>query len=51
MQKLRTEYTDVKDVKHHVEHILLTEKEQRSRERIMEELYTALTRESRKIPA
>ena len=49
MPELRTEYTDRKGVSHHVEHILLTEKEQR--EQLMEELYTALTRESGKIPA
>ena len=51
MLTLRTEYTDVKDVKHHVEHILAAGNERQSREQLIEELYTALTREYKKIPA
>ena len=42
MARLRTEYTDVKDVKHRVEHVVVAEDDKKSREQLMEELFTAL---------
>lgn len=44
MVQLKTEYTDIKDVKHNVEHHTIPAVDQNSRERIFEELLNALTR-------
>lgn len=43
MVNLRTEYTDIKDVKHNVEHRTLPDADKNSRERIVEELINVLT--------
>ena len=51
MAQLKTEYTDVKDVKHRVEHVVVPESDATSRERLVEELYSALTRNNAPIPA
>lgn len=51
MAQLKTEYTDVKDVKHQVEHVIVTENDKKSREQLMEELYSALARKNSPIPA
>ena len=48
MAKLRTEYTDVKDVKNHVEHITVTDEDKKNREQILEELFTALTKKDKR---
>ena len=42
MAQLQTEYTDVKDVKHQVEHVIVPENDKKTREQLMEELFTAL---------
>ena len=42
MAQLQTEYTDVKDVKHQVEHVIVSENDKKTREQLMEELFTAL---------
>lgn len=47
---LTTEYTDIKDVKHNVEHLTIPAEEKNSRERIVEELFNALTRPGKHIP-
>ena len=51
MAQLQTEYTDVKDVKHQVEHVIVLETDKKTREQLMEELYSALTRNNNRIPA
>ena len=51
MAQLQTEYTDVKDVKHQVEHIIVPENDKKTREQLMEELYSALARNNSPIPA
>ena len=50
MSKLRTEYTDIKDVKHHVEHLNVNENDS-NREQILEELFIALTRKGKRTSA
>lgn len=51
MTKLKTEYTDTRDVTHRVEHLTVTENSGRNREQILDELFTALTRKEKQIPA
>ena len=51
MTKLKTEYTDARDVTHHVEHLTVPENGGRSREQILDELFTAPTRKEKRIPA
>ena len=51
MAKLKTEYTDVKDVKHHVEHLTVTESDNMDREQILEELFAAMTKKDKRIYA
>ncbi len=48
---LKTEYTDIKDIKHKVEHHTVSNKEDNSKEQVMEELYLALTKHGKRIPA
>lgn len=48
MAKLKTEYTDVKDIKHHVEHTTVTEDDRKNREQILEELFIALTKKDKR---
>lgn len=49
MANLRTEYTDVKDIKHSVEHLTVTGKDKKDREQILEELFIALTRKDKRM--
>ena len=51
MAKLKTEYTDIKSVKHHVEHLTVSEVDKKDRERLIEELFAALTKKDKRIPA
>jgi len=52
MDNLKKEYTDIKEIKHNVEHIIIvSDKENNSRERIIEDLFHALTRPSKRISA
>ncbi len=51
MANLRTEYTDVKDVKHNVEHITVTDSDKKAYEQILEELLNALTRKDKRLPS
>lgn len=51
MANLKDEYMDVKDRKHRVEHITVQEEDPANRERIIEELFCALTKTGEKIPA
>lgn len=51
MINLKTEYTDIKDVKHHVEHFTVPADDKNSRERIVEDLLNALTRQGKPTPA
>ena len=46
-----TEYTDVKDIKHKVEHLTAPDIDGHNEERIVEELLNALTRPNKRIPA
>ena len=50
MTELKTEYTDTRDVTHRVEHLTVTESSGRSREQILDELFTALTGKDKQIP-
>lgn len=51
MAKLKTEYTDIRDVKHRVEHLTVAEDGKKSREQLLDELFTALTKQNKRIPA
>lgn len=51
MANLKQEYIDMKDVKHRVEHLTVSEQENTDREQIVQELFVALTKPGRKIPA
>ena len=51
MVNLKTEYTDIKEVKHNVEHLTVPADDKNSRERIIEELLNILTRTGKRIPA
>lgn len=44
MAKLLEEYTDIKSVRHRVEHTMLSWKDPAQQERLMEELTCALTK-------
>lgn len=48
MAKLKTEYTDVKDVKHQVKHTTVSDEDRKNREQILEELFTALTKKDKR---
>lgn len=48
MAKLKTEYTDVKDVKHQVQHTTVADEGRKNKEQILEELFTALTKKDRR---
>lgn len=50
MVKLTTEYTDTKNVRHKVEHILPTGNDESAKERIAEELCSIFAK-STKVPA
>ena len=43
-----TEYTDVKDVRHKVEHIIVPAEDKNSKELIIEEILQALTRPNKR---
>ena len=51
MATLAKEYTDTKDVKHKVEHLVISAIDQNSKEQILEELLRALVKPKRHIPA
>lgn len=51
MANLKDEYTDIKDRKHRVEHFTVHEEDPANRERLKEELFLALTRTEKRIPA
>lgn len=51
MANLMETYTDTKDRTHKVEHVLVTAEDKATKERIVEELFQALTRTGKKIPA
>ncbi len=48
MAKLISEYTDVRNIRHKVEHTVLSDNNKDSRERILEEIMLALTKKYRK---
>lgn len=48
---LTTEYTDIKDVKHNVEHLTVPADDKNNREQIVEELLNALTKPGKRISA
>lgn len=43
MANLTREYTDIKDIKHNVEHLILSPDKKNGKEQIIEELFHALT--------
>lgn len=49
MSKLITEYTDMKDVKHQVEHTTVAEDNQKNREQLLDELVNALDKKEKRI--
>ena len=51
MTNLKTEYTDVKENKHKVEHHVVSDKYGNSKEQVIDELLHALTRPGKRIPA
>ena len=44
MANLTKEYTDIKDIKHNVEHSVLSADKENNKEQIIEELFHALTK-------
>ena len=51
MINLLSEYTDVKNIRHKVAHLTMTDTDDTGKESIIEELYFALTRIGKRIPA
>ena len=51
MINLKTEYTDVKDKKHKVEHHIVSDEDKNDKERVVEELFHALTKSGKRISA
>lgn len=51
MLKLKTEYTDLKDVKHRVEHKTAADDIGRTKEQILDELMNALVKKDRQLSA
>jgi len=51
MANLKEMYTDTKDRTHKVEHIVVLVDDEAAQERIIEELFQALTRTGNKVPA
>lgn len=51
MADLTKEYTDIKEIKHKVEHHLASTDDNSSKERIFAELFNALTRSRRHVSA
>ena len=51
MATLTEEYTDRKYIKHRVEHLVLPTADKSSREQILEELFRALTKPRKRLPA
>ncbi len=51
MANLKEEYTDTRDRTHRVEHIVMPADDKDSRERIVEDLFQALVRTGKKVPA
>ena len=49
MTNLKQEYIDIKGVKHRVEHLTIPGQEKTSREQIVQELFTVLTKPGKKI--
>ena len=50
MANLKQEYIDIKDVKHHVEHLTIPEQENSDREQLVRELFILLTKSTKKLP-
>ena len=50
MADLKREYTDIKNIKHNVEHIVLSN-DKNNREQIVEEIFCILAKPSRRISA
>lgn len=51
MANLLKEYIDIKDMKHKVDHLVISADDKNSKERIVEELFNALARPVRHMPA
>lgn len=51
MAVLAKEYVDTKDVKHKVEHLVLSADDKNSREQLLEELFRVLTKPRKHAPA
>ncbi len=47
MAKLRTEYTDIKNVIHNVEHTTVAKSDSKAREQILDELFTVFSRKNK----
>ena len=48
MPKTMNEYTDIKNIKHAVSHLVLSENDQTSKERILEEIKEILSKQQKK---
>ena len=51
MKDLKTEYTDIKDITHRVEHHTVSGKDDSSKEQVVQELFQALTKSGKRISA
>lgn len=50
MANLTKEYTDIKDIKHNVEHLILSPDAKDSKEQLIEELFHVLTGPRKHLP-
>ena len=51
MADLKNEYVDTNNIKHKVSHIIISNYDKNSKERIVDELFSALTMPNKHIPA
>lgn len=51
MSTLAKEYTDTREVKHKVEHLTISTNDKHNREQILEELFLALVKPKKHVPA
>ena len=51
MAELKSEYTDIRNIRHKVEHLLASAEDKKSREQTIQELFRVLTKSDKCIPA
>lgn len=51
MANLKKEYTDIRDMRHKVEHLMVSSEDKNNKEQIIQELFQVLTKTDRRILA